>query len=252
MNIFACILDNKEHNVVILVGSTGNGKSTLGSFLIDPDNSYESSVFKRSNNSFTPETKICSSYTCVLKLEDNFFNESICTFIDTPGLNEMDVIKDVEHMIDVVDTILKYRHVRAIILCYKFGGKFDEQFERTARFYGDLFRKYLVSNIFMVMTSVELDVKAERKRIRDKVSLDVIRNEAQEKLQQILSLPFIPTCIMIDAEPSPDPVELEPAKKNRIQILQRIFSYRLVPTSNMEFRKTHSMQSKDTLEVKVR
>jgi predicted GTPase len=251
MDTHACTLDENEPNVVILVGSPGSGKSTLGSFLIDPDNYYESPVFKSSSTHIT-ETKVCSSYTCVLKAGDHNFDGSTWTFIDTPGPNEMDNIKDVEYMINVVDTVLKYRHVRAVILCYKFGGRLDKQFESTARFYGDLFRKYLVSNMFVVMTAVELNDYAEQRRKRDKVSLDKMCQEIQENVQKILSLPAIPTCAMIDAFPRPHPIELEPAKNKRIQILGKIFSCSLVPTSNMEFRKTEGMQSKDTLKVKVR
>ena len=112
---------------LLLIGSTGNGKSTLGNFLLmDPSDSHTKKPKFRMARANKPETQEVT-YEEFLHTDDRTYR-----VIDTPGLNESPV-KDVIHMCSLVKALNdpNLQGVTACLLCVKFNSKIDAQYKDT-------------------------------------------------------------------------------------------------------------------------
>ena len=194
--------------VVVLLGSTGTGKSTLGNFLLDPSEEHivGNPTFPTAKSN-TPETK-----QAVVGSNDGI------TVIDTPGLNEGET-EDREHMKDVVETLKKQQSISACILCVKFDSKIDKQFEDTVKYYKRTFPWLFENNVFVVITNYCTDILAAYKRKRLGIDQNTIATNFQAKISE--GLTYKPDYYLIDGLPyGPKPrVEHE---KIRSCILDRI------------------------------
>jgi len=98
---------NRKDKIVILVGSTGHGKSTLGSFLIDNVNYENKPFFMRANTNYS-----CTDSVSVGYLMTHDYNYCI---IDTPGLNENSEA-DIVHMIEIMKIIKSHGSISAVLV----------------------------------------------------------------------------------------------------------------------------------------
>ena len=105
------VAKKRETASLLMIGSTGNGKSTLGNFLLNPDDDHilgDKQAFKTAQTN-VPQTQ---------KVQPQTFthNGTLFTVVDTPGLNES-ACKDLDHMIDIIKFLQTMKSVGACVLC---------------------------------------------------------------------------------------------------------------------------------------
>ena len=153
---------------ILLIGSTGHGKSTLGNFLLNPEKEHitqnQTFPIARSNK---PETQ----FVKIGVLEDRNGNP-LLQVIDTPGLNE-GAEDDLSHMIQIVKILQYVQSVSAGILCVKFDSKIDTQFKATIGYYRDFLPELFEANILIVMTNFAEDDDAVEMRASGKESMSL-------------------------------------------------------------------------------
>ncbi len=113
---------------VVMIGSTGNGKSALGNFLLKPDEEhlFKNQFFLRAKDNIpcTQETIVATETVSSPSLKGC----KRLTVIDTPGLNESSE-KDLEHMIGLVEKLESVKDISACFIVVKFDGKIDTQYK---------------------------------------------------------------------------------------------------------------------------
>lgn len=113
---------------VLLIGSTGNGKSTLGNFLLNPDIQKPGGKFFKVAKDNLPQTKLTEHKTTAVKIRKDEPPKDLIV-IDTPGLNESKV-HDLRHMIDLIEKLQAVKDIKACIFVVKFSTKIDEQYKK--------------------------------------------------------------------------------------------------------------------------
>lgn len=228
--------DSFKGNTIVLVGSTGMGKSALGSFLFDSENYEKNPIFKRATRN-TPQTnEVQLAYT-----------DEFC-IIDTPGLNES-AEKDLKHMIEVYNVIKKQQYISAIVICVNFAKKIDISFRKTIKYYTDFFQSCLSSNVIIVVTNVLMDKRTIRRRQIDKFDVnDSIKGLADE-INKIANIPTNIPIFTIDSYPLKDDdsymISLK-CKKNILEYVKQLPKY---DVKDMLFRKTMEMDYDDELKI---
>jgi hypothetical protein len=104
---------------VFVVGSIGEGESSLYSFIIDSVHSYDKPSFRRGHG-IESVTKKYQVQKCVL-------DGHHIALVDTPGLNDYDL--DSKNMIDVLEALQNVQHILAVIFCTKYGRRIDNKKE---------------------------------------------------------------------------------------------------------------------------
>ena len=203
---------------VIMIGSTGNGKSALGNFLLNPDEEhlYEKQYFLRAidNIPCTPETMVATETVSSPSLKG--FKQ--LTVVDTPGLNESSE-KDLEHMIGLVEKLEDVKEVSACIIVVKFDGKIDTQYKNTIKYYSRLLPALFEKNLIIVMTGYDCNEKAEKKRKKARIDVQTIQENTAQEIVKICGFSFEPMLFKIDSLPDDDDLE------NNLEVRDAILSY---------------------------
>jgi predicted GTPase len=97
---------------VILVGSTGDGKSRFGSYLINPDAAVN---VKAPAFEFSESSEAVTSH---LSCKPAVFKGKAFDIVDSPGLGEHPAA-DLEHTIQLLQLPNNSRHIAAIIFCFR-------------------------------------------------------------------------------------------------------------------------------------
>ena len=180
---------------ILMIGSTGNGKSTLGNFLLDPRDEHISG-----NNQIFRTARTNMPETTIVHCASEKKKRPSLQVIDTPGLNE-NAFKDLSHMIHIVRKLKEVQSVSACILCVKFDSKIDAQYKATVAYYRKLLPSLFERNVVIVMTSFLTDSRSDLMRQKQGVDVDAIVNNARREVIESGQLTFKPQVFMIDSLP---------------------------------------------------
>ena len=178
---------------VLLIGSTGNGKSTLGNFLMNPaflgdpdDPGTRREVFEMGTDNM-PTTKDPKKESFAL-IDDVFGYRCVyLTIIDTPGLNELaGANADLENMAKIVTVVKQEKDIAACIFVVKFDSPIDKQYEDTIKYYSKLLKFLFVKNLFIVMTNYATDEDSVIRRKMQGINEEEIVANVKEKNSQFV------------------------------------------------------------------
>ena len=223
---------------LLLIGSTGNGKSTLGNFLIDPDDDhiFGTQTFPTSKSN-VPETK--SVNTATFQHEEQTF-----TVIDTPGLNENDWQEDFSHMIDIVEKLRTVESVRACIFCVKFESRIDAQYKATIEYYSKLLPTLFEGNVVIVMTHFSTDDRSVKMRQKRHIDEEQMKENTKDAIKRFADLSFDPQLFTIDCQPE-DEKEHETSLVTRKAILDYSATLDVVSVEVLRVAKTDYIKQMD-------
>ena len=204
------------------------GKSTLGNFLLDPDEYHmlDNQTFAAAIDN-RPTTQEVRAETRKVLIEGSRYE--ILTIIDTPGLNESGE-KDSSHMMDIIDMLYRKKEIRACILVIKFNAKIDAQYKATMEYYGKLLPGLFDKNVIIVMTDFATDDHSERMRQRQGIDVGKVKENTIMELRQCSNsqLTYTPQLFTIDCLPRD--TEMETNLTVRTAIIDFIFQS-LTPVS---------------------
>ena len=251
---------------LLLIGSAGNGKSSLGNFLLNcpctkvaeaagviaADDGDENSRNESGEEFSFKEIfqTACTNYpqTASVQVEHNLEGRTPLAVMDTPGLNE-GAEKDLSHMIEIVREVKNLGSITACILCVKFDSKIDAQYRATIAYYRKLLPTLFERNVVIVLTNFLMDEYSEKRRRRQKISVDAIVKDTQREVKEIGDLRFEPQVFLIDSLPSTN-MELSISEKNRESMLDYIQkSLDPVKIEDMTVAKTIALQLRDEKEI---
>lgn len=252
--LYKCLIkDNtplvqRSRMALLLIGSTGNGKSTLGNFLIDPDDDHifgdngveQTFPTSRSN---VPETKSVS--TATFRHEGQTF-----TVVDTPGLNEDDWKEDFSHMIDIVKKLRTVESVRACVFCVKFESRIDAQYKATIEYYSKLLPALFEGNVVIVMTDFSTDDRSVKMRQKRHIDEEEMKENAKDAIKRFAKLSFDPQLFTIDCQPK-DENEQETSLVTRKAILDYSATLSIVSAEVLCVAKTDYIKQMDERECIV-
>ena len=229
---------------VLLIGSTGNGKSTLGNFLIDPGDEtlFDKQIFKTAQTNI-PQTQNVSQEA--FKLKGSHLQ---LTVIDTPGLNESDM-HDLKHMIQIIDSLQQVDGVLACVLVVKFTSKIDAQYRATVQYYRKLLPSLFERNVIVVMTGFATDDRSEQLRKRQGIDVQQIKRNTVREIVESGSLAYDPLLFTIDCLPFGEE-ERKLNLKVRDAILDKIASQKLFTSKSLMVAKTTFLINEDQENVK--
>ena len=213
---------------MVLIGSTGNGKSTLGNYLLDPKADESNEVFTTAVDN-RPQTKVCNCVTASVETEKHEPGDLDDMKADDTNVDDTDVddtnvddtnvdgvhseleeepIKmvstiltvvdtpglneskesDLAHMINLINTLQRLKEIKGCILVVKFPCKLDQQFRDTVKYYSQLLPSLFEENTFIVMTGFGTDKYSEAVRKRQKITPDVMRVMTENVKKEIMEI----------------------------------------------------------------
>ena len=246
MNVYIYLLSHSENPTmaILLIGSTGNGKSTLGNFLIDPKDGVllDKQIFKMAQGNL-PETQN------VKQVAFNDESGRVFKVIDTPGLNESDAHDDLKHMIQIVNNLQKVDGVSACVFVVKFNSKIDAQYKATVQYYRELLPSLFERNVIIVMTDYRTDERSEKLRKKQGVNVDQIKKNTLREIVESGSLTYDPLLFTIDCLPLDDE-EWKFNLAERKAILKKIAAQKPFSSKDLKVAKTQYLKSLDQRRIK--
>ena len=232
---------------VLLIGSTGNGKSTLGNFLINPDDDHifgKKQTFKTAQTT-RPETQNVLGKSAGIKLKSG--NTVNWTIVDTPGLNESSV-KDLHHMIQVIESVNEMKGVQACIIVIKFSSKIDAQYKATLQYYSKLLPSLFERNVLIVVTDFATDPRSVKLREKQSIDVDQVFRDTVREVVDNANLSYTPEIFGIDCLPM-DSSERENNLHERDGILEYISELQPLNSVSLQVAKTDKIKADDEKKI---
>uniref|UniRef100_A0A1X7T0U1 AIG1-type G domain-containing protein n=1 Tax=Amphimedon queenslandica TaxID=400682 RepID=A0A1X7T0U1_AMPQE len=235
---------------VLLIGSTGMGKSTLGNYLIDPSEKHmfcsQTFATATDNRPMTQEVKVECKEVQSIEGGAKFFLK----LIDTPGLNE-GASQDLSHMIDIIKKINECGEIKACILVVKFNAKIDMQYRATLEYYSKLLPSLFENNVIIIMTEFKTDSDSEELRKKLGIDVEQIKSNTIEELRKCSNkqITYTPQLFTIDCLAIQNDAQ-EISKKERAAILDYILQLQPIKVENLMVAKTDYVQQKDNEKYK--
>ena len=220
------------------------GKSTLGNFLLDPDEEHivERPTFPpgEDNKPTTQKVKVVCR-----KVQIGDGRSEVLTLIDTPGLNESPE-KDLVHMIDIINELQMCQKIRAIIFVVKFNARIDAQYRATIEYYSKLLPGLFESNVLIVMTDFAMDEHSEIQRERRRINVEKVKQNTMFEIGQCSGnqIKYMPQLFTIDSLPAYDD-ERETSQRIRTAIFDYILQLPQIEVKNQLVAKTDYIKQKD-------
>ncbi len=231
---------------ILLIGSTGNGKSTLGNFLINPEKDHifgEQQTFKTARTN-KPETQLVLSADFKVELEE-VIHRSV-SVIDTPGIFE-DEDKDIEHMVNIIRALHDVGSIRAIILVVKFSSEINTPYKASIRYYSKLLPCLFETNLVIVMNDYACDKRSMHLRALQGIDEEQIKtNILTEVVACGVKKP--PQLFTIDCLPMSEQ-EFTLNLQNRRKVIQHTSTFHPISTRDLQLAKTDTILAADRIAV---
>lgn len=219
------------------------GKSTLGNYLIDPDEKHmlDNPNFcpAQDNKPRTQEIKIV---TKKVQIDDD--RNEMLTIIDTPALDES-AVKKLHRAIDIIKKLNECREIRACVLVVKFSATIYAQYKATLEYYSKLLPGLFDSNLIIVMTDYATDERSEIMRKRQHIDIEQVKRNTIEELRKCSNNQtyspqlFTIDCLALERD------EMETSLAVRRAILDCILQLPPIEVKNQTIAKTDCIKHKD-------
>lgn len=227
---------------VLLIGSTGNGKSTLGNFMVNPEKDHifgDLQTFKTAHTN-KPETQVVQSAKVEIKA-----SQKSLSVIDTPGIFE-DEERDIEHMIHVIRALHTVGSIRAIILVVKFSSKIDIPYKASIKYYSKLLPGLLETNLLVVMTDYACDERSKNLRLLQGIDEKQIKENILTEVVKVCGVSKPPLLFTIDCLPMSEQ-EFTINLRCRNDILNHCLEFKLTSTRDLKVAKTDPIMAADRI-----
>jgi GTP-binding protein EngB required for normal cell division len=217
--------DQKSGGRIVLVGSTGVGKSSLGNFLLTSDTNKKIFPVGHSGES-------CTTQIAEVSLE---YKGKKFTIMDAPGLNaSQGSAEDLKNMMNLMDPISDKNKdpIIAVLFLVRYG-KFDKQTQETMDYYSKLFSWCLNANAAVVLTHTP-----KPRMLREmKMTEESLMAQLQDALSKELQWPKLPVFAM-NLPDEDDDILL----KKRGDLLDRIAGLSKINASQILLEKTEAIK----------
>lgn len=233
---------------VLLIGSTGMGKSTFGNYLNGMD---RKPVFPMAKDN-RPTTQAVNLFetkaTAQIKSKSTNFK---LTIIDTPGLNES-AAQDFDHMTKLVQALQKIEHIHACVLVVKFNAKIDAQYKATMQYYCKLLPDLFEKNVIIVMTDFATDERSVRIRERQGIDVEQMKINTCTELQKCAGslLIYQPILLLVDCLPYGEE-EKKYSEATRNEFFEYVFEKEPTTLTDFKVAKLVDIKNDDAQKIQL-
>lgn len=232
---------------VLLIGSTGMGKSTLANFLYNPGWSRRPK-FAMSTDSMPCTARVQVETTTVSADSCEDLPKFQLTIIDTPGLNEGSHRANFGNMIEIIQRLKRTSEVKACIFVVKFDSRVDAQYKATLQYYSKLLPNLFERNVIVVMTEFRNDEYSAKLRERRGTNVERIKHQAMGEIRAASNISFVPQIFTIDCLPFEE--ELEENLRVRDAIIHYIYQLKAIAMDDVKVVKTPFVREYDLRKMK--